>query len=169
MNFDHNIPLFLYRILPPPLRTAFWRSWLQVLLHPVEAVKADFAATRTRLLRQVSFNGQTIVLERCLNLEFYSNWSAVAPNPIWIENLNAARVVTYFYYTAEEEMVDVPIYYNSELEAPLYLYRGNEAAGGDFDFIVHHPAALTADQRNRLTYLVNLYRIAPKRFTLQPY
>jgi hypothetical protein len=169
MNFDFNLPIFIYRILPPVLRTAFWRAWLRALLYPLEAVRQDFATTRERLLRQVSFNGQTIVLERCLNLESYSSWSAVAPNPIYIENLNAPRVVTYLYYTAEEAPVDVPIYFASELEAPLYLYYGSEPAGQAFDFIVHHPAALTADQTKRLEYLVNLYRIAPKRFILQPY
>lgn len=178
MKYDFSIALFLYRYLPPPLRTVFTRAWLYLLLHPMTALQQAFADTRVRLLRQVSYNGQTIVLERCLNLDIYGLWLADVgyqpSNPIYIKTTNLVLSVLYTYLSVGEEepselFVDSWAQAGSNPPEPPVLYGGNELASTGAHFLVYHPDTLTHDEIKRLEYNLNKYRIAPKTYLRIPY
>jgi hypothetical protein len=178
MKYDFSIALFLYRYLPPPLRTVFTRAWLYLLLHPMTLVQLAFADTRTRLIRQVSYNGQTIVLERCLNLDIYGVWlsdTGYQPNnPIYIQTTNLVLSVLYTYLSVGEEepselYVDSWAIAGSNPPEPPVLYLGNERSSGGADFLVYHPSSLSEDEIKRIEFNLNKYRIASKSYERIPY
>jgi hypothetical protein len=178
MTFDFSISLFVYRYLPPPLRRPLLRAWLSVLLYPLTAVQQAFADTRVRLTRQVRYNGQTIVLERCLNLDIYGLWLSDVgyqpSNPIYIQTTNLVLSVLYTYLGVGEEepselFVDSWALAGSNPPEPPVLYGSSEVASGGAHFLVYHPATLTPDDIQRLEYNLNKYRIASKTYLRIPY
>lgn len=148
-------------------------AWLRVLLSPLETMHAAFLVHREKVNREATYNCQTMVLERAMNLQYYgveqwhSNAAPTANGHIYIQNVSNSIAVTFTYYNVENQ-VNPTIYYDSEGQAPeFYSYYDSEYQN-QYDFIVWVPVALSFDE-NEMRAFIDLYVFGGIDYTIQTY
>lgn len=142
--------------IPAELNAVKERSWLEALLAPMVTLNAEFVDYRARVLREMQYNGQTIILENMLN-DFFD----VDSRGIWIETVEA--VDSQVYIAQPEE--NAPTYIGQQEEDELvYIGQQSESYALAYDFIVHVPdGILTAQEEVQLKALTRKYKLASKR------
>ncbi|MCF8465641.1 MAG: hypothetical protein K9G41_12415 [Flavobacteriales bacterium] len=158
-------------------------AWMRVLLSPLVAVHAAFLVDRTRVNREATYNCQTMVLERALNLRYYgataeywhSNAAPTANGHIYIENVSNSVPSTFIYYDVENQ-VNPYIKYDSEgvvydidgVPIPdVYTYYDSEYQI-QYDFIVWVPVTLIFDM-NEMRAFLDLYVFGGITYTILTY
>ena len=111
---------------------------------------------------ELSYNGQTIVLERMLNTKF--------PNPgslIYIENVDENFDLKFIFQNSEAE---APVYTYLLVEGmpPSYIFKYSELSGFLYDFIVWVPASLVFNE-NLMKAWLNRFVIAGSRYIIKIY
>jgi len=149
-------------------------AWLRLLISPIVYGHGLFMIDRERVNREATYNCQTMVMERALNLRYYQleAWhSTAAPTAnghIYIENVNNSLPISFLYYDVENQPAPYHLYYDSE-NAPqeVYWYFDSEYEN-NYDFIVWIPVALTFDE-SELRAFIDIYVLAGKTYNIQTY
>ena len=140
--------------------TDIYLAWMKALLSPIISNYNAFIQYRKDALYKVSFNGQIIYLEHILN-DTFDNIN----RGIYIDNVADNRH-DYFYNKVE---LKPNVYLYNLSEGGPHLYLKNKAEYSNlYDFIVMVPTAVTFDN-NAMKALVNYYKLAGKRYTIQTY
>lgn len=153
--------MYLAAILTPPhLRDNLTLNLYQAMLKPLDELLQSFYAYFSQTEYELLFNGQRIYLEHVLNDAFDST-----NRGIYIEDVVGIET-TWIFNTSED---NDPTFISNVGEAidPVYLWNQSEL-DNEFDFIVFVPAALTYSLP-AFQKVVNRYRLASKRWTIQTY
>ena len=154
--------------MPPFLRQLKIIAWLNTLIKPLVDVYNNFIAYRQNTIYSLSFTGQIIYLEKLLN-DTYNNGLA----GIYIQD-GLLITKTYIWHKAEG-CPKTYLFHKAEAAAKTYLWHKSEA-NSMYDFIIMVPSAIyvTLTQNNNqginnMIALVNKYKLAGKRFTINSY
>lgn len=122
----------LWSLVPTFLRKPKRMAWLAVMMSQLKVLHDEFIAFRTVANREAKYNGQVMVLERMLNLNYYDEdiWAS-PPDPtagghIWIEH-TLSNIDMQFIWDEEENQPTFFIY--DEVESnpdQVYLYDEEE-------------------------------------------
>lgn len=154
--FDLNIDLFTKRNLPTRKRGETHLDWLATLLHGIKTVYNDLIEYRSSTLQELSYNSQTLILQKALN----DKCDPIGQG-IFIDNTFDNTPQEHIFLKAEND----PLYIYTKAEAlPVYLFNRSEY-GSDFDFIINVPAALT-NKQEQIAGLANFYKLASIRFKI---
>lgn len=128
------------------------RTYIQVLLTPLERIYLMFMSARVDANKKARYNGQTIILENLLNDMF----DAFLRN---IRIINQIGTNTNIYIGNAHE--NQRIYVGNYIEAER-VYIGNYAESNRFNytFIVEVTDPLTPEAEIQLKAVVNYYRAA---------
>lgn len=156
--FNINIDIIIRQILPPRKRSNSILEFLQAAVKPLKQLHQSFLDRRQQTLFYMAYNSQVIYLERLLNIVFNSG------NPgIYIDD--AVQFDYWFLYNTAENH---PQYiYNTDENQPVWLYNQTEFET-NYDFIVFVPLGLQFNE-NQMKALINRYKLAGKRYTIQTY
>lgn len=186
-------------LLPDFLRKDKWKAWMGVLISQVKYVYDLFIAHRDATILKVSYTGQIIYLEKRLNDKFaatsggiyidnvadvsrdYLFNKAEGQDKVYVYNkwkVGTAYVLdNYVNYqgkiykalgsTTGDQPDTNPAQWEYTGDEVLYLENKSEQAG-QLDFIVMVPVALSFDI-NEMKGIVNFYKLAGKRYSIQTY
>lgn len=144
------------------IRTAEMLAYCLVLVGPFVTVYNSLLTFRQFLQYKLSITPQVCYLEKMLN-DQYDN----TERRIYIDD---ATLVEGIFIFQEEEEEPLFIFTEAEVTKPkTFLFTEGETSGAGLnDFIVYYPAGLLFNM-NELVSLVNQYKLASKKFTVQPY
>ncbi|WP_454973252.1 hypothetical protein [Capnocytophaga gingivalis] len=149
--YNLNIDKLLVLLTPTFLRKPKLVAWLRTLAMPLNKLLDDFKVHRERDLYNLTHNSQVCYLRKALNDEF-------DPQLRRIKIEDGTRNIRRYIY---QRNVNRPLYLGR-----MFLYlRGNYIDGG-VDFVVVLPQGLEYD-RYKLEALVNFYKLAGKRWTIE--
>lgn len=156
VDFDYLATLLRPSLLHKPRL----RAWLAALLAPTRQLYADLLAYQAASFRELSYNGQTIVLEGALNDRFDPDLRRIR-----LDNSDVELQPLYVNFRAEQQpekyLLFVP-------ESPPWTYAHlySEFAT-QTDFTVHVPALLRTVQRaNQLHARIRRFKLATKHYVL---
>lgn len=157
-NFDYD--RWIIQQLPPVLRRPALFAFLRALLAPLRQVVASFGSWREATDRQLTYNGQTIYLQKWLNDLFYFD------GQIYITD----EVLDNFVLAKEDEAYP-PVYVTLADEAPsipatLSSWEPDDERGA---FVVHVPAALSQSQIDQVRLWTSYYKYSGTQFRLESY
>lgn len=154
-NIDYNT--LVRWLVPVALRNARMLAWLQALLWPVVTLYQAFRRNRDANLYRLSITPQVCYLEKMLNDRFDNS-----ERRIHIDDA-IDRPPVYLYQDDEQK----PVYLASApLSQPLYLETEFGLNLDDFVVWVHSSIIF---EFNEMRSLVNLYKLAGTRFSIQFY
>ena len=149
--YNFNIDKLLVLLTPTFLRKRKLVAWLRTLAMPLNKLLDAFKVHRERDLYNLTHNSQVCYLRKALNDEF-------DPQLRRIKIEDGTRNIRRYIY---QRNVNRPLYLGR-----MFLYlRGNYIDGG-VDFVVVLPQGLEYD-RYKLEALVNFYKLAGKRWTIE--
>ena len=149
--YNLNIDKLLVLLTPTFLRKPKLVAWLRTLAMPLNKLLDDFKVHRERDLYNLTHNSQVCYLRKALNDEF-------DPQLRRIKIEDGTRNIRRYIY---QRNVNRPLYLGR-----MFLYlRGNYIDGG-VAFVVVLPQGLEYD-RYKLEALVNFYKLAGKRWTIE--
>jgi hypothetical protein len=122
-------------LLPSILRRPKMMAWLQALLSPVLITYAYFVQHVKASSTELSYNGQTMLLEKALNDRFDPGLRRIK-----IINSDTDLEPVYFNYASEQQPMPV-MYFAREGRPLLYLNRAAEYAN-QVGFTVQVPRSL---------------------------
>lgn len=150
--------------LPSFLRRDKMKAWLYALIEPIEVMHNNFLTFRDDKLIELSYNAQTILLEKALN----DRWPGANGN-IYVDN-TADNLPDNFIFRDQDTLPDLKIYRDQDsgnaLYSTRYLFRDQDSA--KFDFIVKVPQSLTFNNAEMREF-VDQYRKAGKRFKIETF
>jgi hypothetical protein len=166
VDFDSVV----YDATAPRHRAPRILAFARALIQPVKTLFATFLGFRAQIILRLSYNYQTIVLERALNHTFYSTYDPYNPPPIWIENTPNQTPQPYLFTLPEQ--LPLTLYTRSETKPQgardnLHLYL-LQAYQSNYDFIVHAPQSLSGELK-RIRGVVDRYRQVGMRYKVDFY
>lgn len=170
LKYDFNWLLFLNDMLPIIRRKVRIFSYLAVPFKEMQNLYTGFLSTRCSTLFQTAFNGQSIVLERYLNMLFDN-----IDRGIVIENVISNFQTMYVYKSGETPPVgdESYIYKEDEVIPPSgdqeYIFRKDQV---EFvvDFLVKIPEArYSVLNIGQVEAVVELYKAAGTTFRVISY
>jgi len=149
-----SIPTLISQLLPAVLRKPGQIAWLSALLSPVGSLYSGFLSYRATTLRLLSYNGQTILLEKALNDTFDPLLRRIVVR-------NTVGELTPVYLNFEYENQPAPfVFFEDEPDyQPLYLHEDVEF-NSQVDFTVFAP-----DQAAKATALNTMIRRLKRAMT----
>lgn len=159
--YRYDLSKLVKRLTPPRWRNAFNLNWYETLLSGIDYSQDRFNAFKDQSLIELSYNGQTIYLEKMLNDRF---------DPV------ARRIVIQheddngvFWYLEGEGQPEQYLYTEPETGATItYLYGEGENSTGlpdGIDFRVKAPSDLSSLEV-RMSSEINKYKLAGKQFEI---
>ena len=149
--YNLNIDKLLVLLTPTFLRKAKLIAWLRTLAMPLNKLLDDFKVHRERDLYNLAHNSQVCYLRKALNDEFDDEQRRIR-----IED-GRQKQRLYIYPRSANK----PLYLGK-----VFLYHRGDYNDGGVDFIVVLPQGLEYD-RYKLEALVNFYKLAGKRWTIE--
>lgn len=146
------------QLIPGVLRKSKMLAFLQVCLTGPKQLLADFITYRAAKLKEVSYNSQTIMMEKYLN-DTYPD----ANGQIYITNVNSPFNTTSLYREVDQIAVD---FYKESESTAVDFKRLQDV--NPYDFIVHVPSALDYDL-NQLNSYIEKYKLASKRYIIEEF
>jgi hypothetical protein len=156
-----DLAKLIRRNVPVVLGMPRMLAWLAVLSRPLAAVNAALLGFHVEAIAQAKLNGQTEILQNLLN-----RLVPEAGGRIRVVNQFKEQPVRYLYSRAELQPPQYR-YMRSESRLPVEYFILRSESGSLHDFVVLLPVA----NMNRQKYIegvVNRYRLATKRFQIQP-
>jgi hypothetical protein len=151
--FEFSLRKFAGRVVWPALRKPRIMALVDVMLHPLRQLQADLRAFIDAKRVELTYTGQTILLEKYLNDRFDTEKSRI----IVIHNDDNTAL---YLYNEEEGQAPKYLYNEAETSAPVYLYfEGETGTAFTEDFQVHIPADLASVQE-QVRQAVKKYKIA---------
>jgi hypothetical protein len=164
MSWYVNLYAFALDLVPPDLRQSRLLAFLNALLAPLQEVNQRFIDLVGVLFYKTSFNGQVIYLEHLIN-DAYDN----EQRRCYIDDPSGILQQPLYVYHKYEGQIDPVIYTKAENGTQPIIYGETE---DDLlpDFIVYMPAdAYTSLNEPNLRAIINQYRIAGKRYTIETF
>lgn len=149
--YNLNIDKLLVLLTPTFLRKPKLIAWLRTLAMPLNKLLDDFKVHRERDLYNLAHNSQVCYLRKALNDEFDPQLRRIK-----IED-GRQKQRQYIYPRSANK----PLYLGK-----IYLYQRGDYIDGGVDFVVVLPHGLEYD-RYKLEALVNFYKLAGKRWTIE--
>lgn len=153
-------------LVPTWIRGERFVSWVGSLLEPLQSLNIVFSAFGSAMRYDLAFNGQVVYLEHVLNDKFD------LLRRIYIDDPAGQQVFTPYVFN------------KVEAQPPLYIYNAADALPADEnvviyntaelvtteDFVVHVPAdVFSPGVEVQMRKLINIYRIAPKRYSFSTF
>lgn len=151
--FDINYNTLIRWLVPVALRAPVTLAWLGVLCWPIIKLYQVFSRNRSANLYRLQITGQVCFLEKMLNDRYDP-----AERRIYISEATE-RPPLYLYQDAENKPVylgEMPLYQDTEFGINL----------DDFVVFVHN---MIIFEFNEMRSLVNLYKLAGTRYSVQFY
>lgn len=156
MIYLWNILDWCVQMLPAVLRKSKQQAWIKTMIEPVRNLHVDFLAYRLDMIKRLSINGQTIVLENLLNDLFDA-----IDRGITIET-SYDRINPIFIGQPSEFSIN-PIFIGQPSEPPPLFIGQPSEYGVVSDFIVTVPnGILSAAQESRLKAIINKLKLLSK-------
>ena len=160
--FNISIKETIKRLLPVEHRQTKFIAFLFRLLVRIRKVKFNFSILQQQLDYDIQFSSQTLSLENRLNQHYN-----LVLGTIYIETIQKQE--TGFLFWLNEGQAVSYDYWKSELQTPDYdFWQSQLQVTASADFIVFVPATLQFDIEE-MKAIVNMYKLASKRFIVQPY
>lgn len=165
MIFDLKIKRLALLALPEDLRQPLHVAWIEFIVLPYLLIYEQFMTYRSFTLQELNYNGQTIMLEKCLNdkmdlylRRIYLNNIANTIQPTYIIRYvgDIALDMTYVGHIGEEPD-----------EMPMFTYNYTEWVNQNGLRVVC-PIELQG-QENRLKSLLKRFLIASVKYTIVYY
>lgn len=163
--FDFVFRNTIKRLLYPFYRKTKHIAALMAFLVTIRRLKDNFISFRKKTEYEIQFNAQTLSIEARLNQEYN-----LLTGTIYIETVSSIEDAVYTFWLSENQQ---PVYTSwlSEMTIdPLYVRWLSEPplAGIGIEFIVWVPSTLNFD-RDVMKAIINLYKLAGKRYAIQSY
>ena len=149
--YNLNIDKLLVLLTPTFLRKPKLIAWLRTLAMPLNKLLDDFKVHRERDLYYLAHNSQVCYLRKALNDEFDPQLRRIK-----IEDGRQNQRLYIYPRSANR-----PLYIGK-----VFLYQRGSYIDGGVDFVVVLPHGLEYD-RYKLEALVNFYKLAGKRWTIE--
>ena len=150
-NFD--IKKFAGRVVWPALRKPKIMALVDVMLHPLRQLKTDFQAFRDAKNIELSYTGQSILLQKYLNDRF----DPILNRIMVIHNAPGSGI---YLYNESEGQAAKYLYNESEASTPKYLYfEGETGTAFAEHFRVQIPSNLSGISE-QIRQAVKKYKIA---------
>ena len=149
--YNLNIDKLLVLLTPTFLRKPKLIAWLRMLAAPLHKLLYTFQQAREANLYNLAHNSQVCYLRKALNDEFDSEQRRIR-----IED-GKQNERLYIYPRSANK----PLFLGK-----VFLYQRGDYIDGGVDFIVVLPQGLEYD-RYKLEALVNFYKLAGKRWTIE--
>ena len=157
VDFEHLVRL----LLPALLRKPRLVNWLWALLSPLLDLYAAFLAYRAATLRELSYNGQTLVLQECLNDKFDTSLRRIR-----VVNADTELVPFYVNFLAEGEP-EKPVLFAAECPPWLYVPSYDEF-NNQIDFICKIPVSLNqGEPLQQLHARIRRLKVATVRYAIR--
>lgn len=162
-------------LLPSFLRKPKMLAWFRILLRPMQIVNNSLQQYVEKKRKEIHWNGQSIVLERALNITFnpgvdYDDAlsSGNMSGCILIDNTSFLFKRIYRYYQSEKQGDGGFTYYQSEGQGDKGFFYFQSEQSSVYHFVIKIPSGLiyNADEVSRF---VNNFKIAGKKFTIKTY
>ena len=150
-NVKHKTLAVLH--LPTFLRSASMVAWVQCLSAPMDDLQYSFVQNRSSNTYIMQHNGQVCYLRAALNDRFDNELRR-------IKIVDGNRYKRQYIYTRGENK---PKYLGT-----MYLYERSDYSDTGVDFIVLVPKTLMYNDYE-MRALIDLYRLASKRYKIQTY
>lgn len=132
-RFRLDFPALVRGLVPALLRRPRMLAWLEVLTSPVATLYREFLLYRADVLRQLSYNGQTILLEKALNDTFDPAFRRIR-----VRNAVGELAPVYVNFVREQQPNPVTYAVREAGYQPLYLHSQMEF-NSQVDFVVYAP------------------------------
>lgn len=142
--YSFDLSKYIRRLTPPRYRNQFNLSWYETLLSPLDYSQQQFNDYKDLVLKELSYNGTTLQMERMLNDYF-------DPTSRRITITESATTTNYLFTEAEGQP---PSYLFTETETgatkTYWSLEGENIGISAFDFYVNAPSSLSSmvDQIN---------------------
>lgn len=159
--YKYDLPKLVRRLTPPRWRNPFNLNWYESLLCGINYSQDRLNIFKDQARVELSYNGQTIYLEKMLNDRF-------DPVQRRIQIVHDEDLTVYWYLEGEGQPEK---YLYTETETGVtttYLYNEGENITGlpeGIDFRVLAPSSLTSEQI-RMTSEIEKYKLAGKQFEI---
>lgn len=162
MIFNIDIKRLALLTLPEDLRQALHAAWIQFIVLPYVLVYNEFMSYRSFTLQELNYNGQTIMLQKCLNdkldpylrrIQLNNVSDSVVPMPIIKEYGDVQFADTYVGYESEN--------------MPLVTYRYSEWVNQN-GLLVICPIELNAHE-NHIKSLLKRFLMASVKYSIRYY
>jgi hypothetical protein len=160
--FNFEIRNTIKRLAPPQLRKPKFIAWLYRMLIKLRHKKTEFDALRTYWDYNLKFSSQTMSLEARLNQQYN-----LIMGSIYIVTQNSANDAVYTFWINENQPSPF-IYFLAEGNTPTFITWLGEGSASALDFIVYVPFTLVFDE-NEMRAIIDLYRLAGKRYAIELY
>jgi hypothetical protein len=130
-----QVPVLLNSLLPSLLRKPRLLAWVQALNSPAAWVYEQFAAFYFTTKTELSYNGQTLLLEKALNDRFDKSFRRIR-----IINSDTELSPVYLNFTDEQQPLPT-LYFEDEGQPLLYLNEWTEYTN-QVGFTVQLPRSL---------------------------
>lgn len=157
----YDLSKLVRRLMPPRWRNPINLNWFEALLCGINYSQDRFNVFRNQALVELSYNGQTIYLEKMLNDRFDA-----VQRRIVIKHEESNSV---YWYREDEGQAPVYLYTEAETGSTInYLYNEGENASAlpdGIDFMVLAPASLSPLEL-RMKAEIDKYRLAGKQYEI---
>jgi hypothetical protein len=153
MWYDVDFKKLAVLLLPTALRRANTVAFAQVLLSPIAELHYKWKQKRLEDWYKIQHTGQVCYMRKVLN-----DALDVSERRIYISEGNSFPR-KYIYTRAENK----PVFLGK-----MFIYQNSEYANTGVDFIVFAPAEIIATKVNELNALITYYKLASKRYKIQP-
>jgi hypothetical protein len=142
-------------------KAARFMALCKALQSPVHFLQGLFTVYSNLRRYDLSHNGQIIYLEKVLNDKLDAT-----QRRIYIDDPQPSNITPTVLYRKSEAQPTAILYRKSEAQTTSILFRYSEVSS--IDFVVFIPVSLGAlSNQIIIKSLVNFYRVAGKRFTIQ--
>lgn len=158
--YKYDLPKLIRRLTPPRWRNPFNLNWYETLLSGINYSQTRFNAYKDQALIELSYNGQTLYLEKMLNDIFDHDQRRIL---IQHEEDNSV-----FWYLEGEGQAPKYLYTEGETGATVsYLYNEGENTSdlSGVDFRVKAPISLSS-QEARMKSEIQKYKLAGKQYDI---
>lgn len=163
--FDFVFKNTIKRLLHPFYRKTRHIAALMAFLVSIRRLKDAFIDFRNKTEYDIKFNAQTLSLETRLNQEYN-----LLTGTIYIETISSTEDAVYIFWLSENQQPTYIGWLSESTINPVYVRWLSEAppVGAGVEFIVWVPSTLNFDLE-KMKAIINLYKLAGKRYAIQPY
>ena len=157
MFYDFDIVDIINKQLPTRKKGVILLDWLYALIKPLKTSQLDFITYKDATIKELSYNSQTMMLEKLLNDEADNTLRR-----IYIDTIFENKESQHLFNLGED--TGLFIYNKSENQDKTYLYSRSELIL-DFDFTIYVPLGLE-DSEPRIRALADKYKLAGIRYKI---